>query len=95
MSRKILILQTHYKNLNNMLFGKTMESLRKRMDLELVTNSTRAKKLIATPTTLHWDIIIENLYRLENRNQNNRRPTDLSALLYFGIVNNNNVQIAL
>ena len=31
------------------------------MDLELVTNSTRAKKLIARPTTLHWDIIIENL----------------------------------
>ena len=27
-----------------MLFGKTMESLRKRMDLELVTNPTRAKK---------------------------------------------------
>ena len=44
-----------------MIFGKTMESLRKRMDLELVTNPTRAKKLIAKSTTLHWDIISENL----------------------------------
>ena len=44
-----------------MLFGKTMERLRKRMDLELVTNPTRAKKLIAKPTTLHWDIISKNL----------------------------------
>ena len=44
-----------------MLFGKIMESLRKRMDLELVTNPTRVKKLIAKPTTLHWDIIAENL----------------------------------
>ena len=43
------------------MFGKTMESLRKRMDLELVTNPTRGKKLIARPTTLHWDIITENL----------------------------------
>ena len=58
---KSLILQYHYKNLNNMLFGKTMESLRQRMDLELVTNPTRAKKLIAKPTTLHCDIISENL----------------------------------
>ena len=44
-----------------MLFGKTVESLRKRMDLELVSNPIRAKKLLAKPTTLHWDIIGENL----------------------------------
>ena len=46
---KSSFLQSHYKNLNNMLFGKIMESLRKRMNLELVTNPTRAKKLIAKP----------------------------------------------
>ena len=38
-----------------------MECLCKRMDLELVTNPTRAKKLIAKPITLHWDIISDNL----------------------------------
>ena len=50
-----------------MLFGKTMESLRKRMDLELVTNATSAKKLIARPTTLHWDIITENLVSIKKQ----------------------------
>ena len=58
---KSSFLQFHYKNLNNMLFGKTTESLRKRINLELVTNPTRAKKLIAKPTTLHWDIISEKI----------------------------------
>ena len=50
-----------------MLFGKTMESLRERMDLEFVTNPTRAKKLIAKPTTLHWDIIKENLVSIRKQ----------------------------
>ena len=31
------------------------------MVLELVINPTRAKKLVAKPTTLHWDIISEHL----------------------------------
>ena len=44
-----------------------MESLRKRMDLKLVTNPTRAKKLIARPTTLHWDIITENLVSIKKQ----------------------------
>ena len=50
-----------------MLFGKTMESLRKRMDLELVTNPTRRKKLKARPTTLHRDIITENLVSIKKQ----------------------------
>ena len=64
---KASFLQAHYTNLNNMLFEKTMESLRKRMDLELVTNPTRAKKLIARPTTIHWDIITENLVSIKKQ----------------------------
>ena len=58
---KSSFLQVRYKNLNNMLFGKTMKSLRKRMDLVLVTSPTRAKKLIDRPTKLHWGIITKNL----------------------------------
>ena len=41
--------------------------VRKRMDLELVTNPTRAKKLITRPTTLHWDIITENLISIKKQ----------------------------
>ena len=61
LAAKSSFLQSHYTNLNNMLFGKTMKSLPKRMDLEMLTNPTRAKKLIAKPGTLHWDIINEKL----------------------------------
>ena len=50
-----------------MLIGKTMKSLRKRMDLELVTYPTRAKKLIARSNTLHWDIITENLLSIKKQ----------------------------
>ena len=37
-----------------------MESIRKRVDIELVTNPIRAKKLVAKPTTLNWNIISDN-----------------------------------
>ena len=37
------------------------------MDLELVTNPIRAKKLIARPTTLHCDIITENLVSIKKQ----------------------------
>ena len=44
-----------------MVFGKTVECLRKRTNIELVTNPIRAKKLIAISTTLQWDITSDNL----------------------------------
>ena len=66
-AEKSSFLQSHYKNLNKCFLGKTMDSLRKRMDLELVTNPTNAKKLIVKPTTLHWDIISENLISVRNK----------------------------
>ena len=63
-----------------MLFGKTMESLRKLMDLELVTNPTRAKKLIARPTTLHWDIITEDIVSIRKQKQ----KIIVDRLIYLG-----------
>ena len=78
-----------------MLFAKTMESIRKRMDLELVTNSTRAKKLIAKPTTLHWDIVSE--YLISVRKQKPKIIVDRPINLGFCIleIQNNHVQIPL
>ena len=46
-----------------------MECIRKRMNLELVTNPTRSKKLIAKPNTLHWDIISDNLVLVRKQKQ--------------------------
>ena len=36
-----------FKNMNKMLFGKTMDDTRKRFDLHLTTRAKTAKKLIA------------------------------------------------
>ena len=73
-----------------------MESLRKRMNLELVTNPTRAKKLIAKPTTLHWDIISENLISV--RKQKPKIIVDRPIYLGYCILElskNNHIQISL
>ena len=40
------------------------------IDLELVTNQTRTKKLIANPTTQHWEIITDNLVPIKKQKPN-------------------------
>jgi len=50
-----------FKLMNNSVFGKTKESLRKRTNIELVTNETRFKKLTAKPTYVSSKIFDENL----------------------------------
>ena len=67
-----------------MVFGKTIKCLRKRMDLELVTNRTRAKKRIAKPTTRHWYIISDNL--LSVRKQKPKIIIDRPIYLGFCIL---------
>ena len=39
-----------FKLMNNSVFGKTMENIRKHVNVELVTNSSKMKKLVAQPT---------------------------------------------
>ena len=49
------------KVIKNSVFGKTMECLRNRINLKLVTNSIRARKLIARHTFQRFDIINKDL----------------------------------
>lgn len=39
-----------YKNMNNSLFGKTIENQRKRMHLELISSDKRLKRVLSKPT---------------------------------------------
>ena len=50
-----------FKLMNNSVFGKTMENIRKRVDIELVNNKEKAEKLSAKPNFNHCNIFNENL----------------------------------
>lgn len=54
-----------YKLLNNAMFGKTIENVRNRMNLELVNNEKRLNKLISKPSFLNRIIYNENLCAIE------------------------------
>ncbi|OWF56496.1 hypothetical protein KP79_PYT25540 [Mizuhopecten yessoensis] len=50
-----------YKLMNNSVFGKTMENLRKRMDVKLVNSEKKAMKLTCKPTFHEFRIFTEDL----------------------------------
>ena len=50
-----------FKLMNNSVFGKTMENIRNRADIRLVTNESQARKLIKKPNFHHRNIFCENL----------------------------------
>ena len=50
-----------FKLMNNSVFGKTMENIRKREDIKLVTNEKQLLKLTSKPTFINSKIFNENL----------------------------------
>ena len=50
-----------FKLMNNSVFGKTMENIRNRVDIRLVTRVSQAKKLTCKPNYQHHTIFCENL----------------------------------
>ena len=50
-----------FKLMNNSVFGKTMENIRKRVDIQLVTEEKKARKLIVKPNFHHRNIFCEDL----------------------------------
>ena len=50
-----------FKLMNNAVFGKTMENIRNRVDVELVNDRVKARKLVAKPNFNHLNIFCEEL----------------------------------
>ena len=50
-----------FKLMNNSVLGKTMENIRNRVDMQLVTNESQARKLISKPNFQHRTIFCENV----------------------------------
>lgn len=50
-----------FKLMNNAIFGKTMENVRKRMNIELVYNDRRMKRVVAKPTFNRFKIFNNDL----------------------------------
>ena len=54
-----------FKLLNNSVFGKTMENIRKRVNVTLVNSEKKAKRLSSKPNFKHCSIFSENLCAIE------------------------------
>ena len=69
-----------YKLMNNSFFGKTMENVRKRINIKLVTNKPQAIKQISKPTFLRRTIFSNNLMAIHFKKQ----VTKLNKPIYLG-----------
>ena len=67
--------------MNNSVFGKTMENLRKRVDVRLVTNEKKLDKLTAKPTYMSSKIFNENLMAVHKV----KERLTLNRLAYVGM----------
>lgn len=58
-----------FKLMNNSVFGKTMENIRNRVYIHLVTSEEEARKLISKPNYQHRTIFSENLIAIHRKKQ--------------------------
>ena len=59
-----------FKLMNNFVFGKTMENIRNRVDVNLVNSEKKATKLAAKPNFKHCTIFSEHLCAIDMKKKN-------------------------
>ena len=70
-----------FKLMNNAVFGKTMENVRKDRDINLVTTDKKRSKLVSEPNYHTMNLISENLAIIEMK----RTKVKINKPIYFGL----------
>ena len=70
-----------FKLMNNSVFGKTMENIRKHRDIKLVTMDKKRSKLVSEPNYHTINLISEDLSIIEMKKTN----VKMSKTIYFGL----------
>ena len=70
-----------FKLMNNSVFGKTMENIRKHRDIKLVTTDKRRSKLVSEPNYHTINYISEDLSIIEM----NKTKVKMSKPIYLGL----------
>ena len=58
-----------FKSVNNTVFGKTMENVRKRRDINLVTRERRSNYLVSEPNYRNTKFYVENVLAIEMKKE--------------------------
>ena len=59
--------KNHFKLLNNAVYGKTMENLRKRIKIRVVKNAKDFIKYTSRPTCANWKVFENNLAAIHEK----------------------------
>ena len=70
-----------FKLMNNAVFGKTMENVRKHRDIKLVTTDKRRNKLVSEPNYYTIKCFSENLVAIEMK----RTKIKINKPIYLGL----------
>ena len=70
-----------YKLMNNAVFGKTMENMRERVDIQLISDEDKYLKLVAKPQFADQKIYSESLVAVKQL----KRKVELNKPIYVGV----------
>ena len=76
-----MILKNFFKLINNEVFGKTMENVRKHRDIKLVTTDKKRSKLVSEPNYHTMNYISEDLSIIEMK----RAKVKMNKPIYLGL----------
>ena len=70
-----------FKLMNSVVFGKTMENVKKHRDIKLVTTDEKRRKLVSEPNSSYDELHFRRF--INNRNEENK--VKMNKLIYLGL----------